>query len=306
MKARQQHVCASEPNFSGMRWDGPVRTPWQTIKATLFVALALLAARASAQVADMPQPALAHGNVALVTARYTPEAIHEGYPSRVATAAFDVGAGTVKGALVGAVMGAAVGLAIPLRFNPPANRVGPIYHYAGRYLVVSGALVGGTIGALGGAWKGISAAHANAIQAPTERPQHEIDLRGAIAERVLVAAADMPSYRISQVFGVETHFSGFAPSYAWLKDEGFDSVLEIAASTLGINDGQGAFRIALRARLVPLAVQEPIATREFSCVGKSQWISEWQGHDGAPLQEELDACYRSLSEQLVGFAFSRT
>ena len=287
MKARQQHVCASEPNFSGMRWDGPVRTPWQTIKATLFVALALLAARASAQVADMPQPALAHGNVALVTARYTPEAIHEGYPSRVATAAFDVGAGTVKGALVGAVMGAAVGLAIPLRFNPPANRVGPIYHYAGRYLVVGGALVGGTIGALGGAWKGISAAHANAIQAPTERPQHEIDLRGAIAERVLVAAADMPSY-------------------AWLKDEGFDSVLEIAASTLGINDGQGAFRIALRARLVPLAVQEPIATREFSCVGKSQWISEWQGHDGAPLQEELDACYRSLSEQLVGFAFSRT
>lgn len=274
-KRRHEHVCASEPNFSGMRWeDEPERSPWLAMKAGVLVALALLGGCATNQVAQQPERALAPGNVALVTVRYTPHSASEAYGGRIVKAAEGAGAGAVKGAL----MGAFVGLAIPLGLNLPAKSVGPIFRYVGPYLIVGGALVGGTIGATSGAWKGISKPHANYIQPRIKRAQPEMDLQGPVAERVLVAVADLPAYRVSQVFG--------EPSYAALKDEGFDSVLEIGVSA------NGNFQITLRARLVPLAAQDSAATREFSCAGNAQ--------------EELDACYRSLSEQLVSFAFSRT
>src|ERR687888_2219831 len=87
-KRRHEHVCASEPNFSGMRWENePGHTPWLAMKTGLLVALALLGGCASHQAVQPPERALASGNVALVTVRYTPHSASGAHEGRIVKAA---------------------------------------------------------------------------------------------------------------------------------------------------------------------------------------------------------------------------
>ena len=265
--------------------------------SALALAIALLAGCASTRPESVAPQLIAPGRVAIVAARYAPEAAFNTYARGRGAAAGENG---VKTAAKGALGGAFLLPMVVASVVPPLIVLAPVLAPIG---AVTGAVVGGTAGVVSGAWNGLPSEQVAALHQPIERARREQAMQSAMAKRVLQEGAAMPHYQFAYLPEAGPASAADAPDYHSLKAEGFDSVLELGVASVGFEAMKGepasaVFEMKLHTRVVPLSGQGSPIVRDLQHRGQWRGVPEWAADDGKLLQQELDQSYGALARDL--------
>lgn len=237
---------------------------------------------------------LSPGRVAVVAVRYPPEARYGGKAQ-----------GKAAGALGGAAIGAGVGALFGALMWAQAPDLERIARVLAPITIVAGALIGAAAGAAAGVRHGMRSEYVDALHRPVEQGLREGSLHDALARRLVEEGAGLPHYELTYYGAAGPASDTEAPRYGELKDAGFDSVLEVAVTSVGFEANRGdphsvAFDMRVRTRVVPLGRRDAPPAREFTRRGEWRSVTAWASDDGRLWRHELDEAQAGLAREVSG------
>jgi hypothetical protein len=280
------------------------------MKTALLGGTALCLAMAGCATTDkLKEPErLTPGTVAIAVARFDPAAKVMTYAERdYAQRESKAGAWATTGAKYGAAM------PIGLTFHG-ALYLAPFLPVLVPIGLVTGAVVGAGAGAVANAW--------DAAWTPTVAREHAVPLHAllthalleqppqeAVATRVVELTVGKHRYKFVAQSAAGPRAAAEAPDYRALKGQGFDAVLELAVTRVGLlatseQDPSLALELDMRARVISLKADSVPWVQEWTHRSAQRTVVEWQAEDGLLVRNELDDAYRAVAKLAIDAAVS--
>lgn len=236
------------------------------------------------------------GKVGLVTARFTPD-------SNYHTFAKGYLAGAGKGFAAGAGTGAAAGALMSI--TPPFY---PFNIILMPFLVAGGAVVGGTVGIIGGTTSAVSMSEAEKIETTIKGAFSSLNIQEKMGDHVLQKAQEETGHFITLIGAMGPASKNEDIDYRHLLERGIDTVLEIRVTKLGFHGGKGkspsiGFFMDVRASLIRTDDNSVLFDSRFGYWGDKKGLERWIVDDGTPLQDEFQRAYNDIALRIVEDVF---
>jgi hypothetical protein len=206
------------------------------------------------------------------------------------------GKGAAAGATGGAAGGAylAVGCVVCIPFLP--------------LFVAGGAALGGVAGGAIGAINAVPADEAEKMETAINKALADLTVQSKLAEQVLKTGEAMTTYRFILTEGRCSKSADGTLNYDCLKELGIDSVFETTVTSIGFAGGKGgdpAISLVMKAdtRLVRISDGAQIYNGSFEDNCRTLRVSVWAADDARLVGEEVENCYKDLSERIIEEAF---
>lgn len=234
-----------------------------------------------------PTPRLPDGPVAVVPARYPPQADFNVYARGKGAAAGELGG-------QGAASGAVVGALIPVSMGPIGVAAYPII---APFTILVGLAVGGAVGVSYGTMHGLPAEQAERVGVLVDQAVNQIGVHEQVARRV-VERAQARGIPTTLALDAGPRTAEERPDYASLRPT-YRGVLELAVDKLGMAARKGdppriALEMKLHARVVPLGDAGIGGEVQLAWSGKPHPLGEWQSGGADMLAAEFEVGYDTL------------
>lgn len=219
------------------------------------------------------------------------------------------GKGRIDGAVKGAGRGFLVGAEIPLRILGPGmngcttKECGYVAIGILAVATASGA-VGAVVGGVQGAIEAMPAREARQMERATEGLAN-LRIQETLAERVLDAGGDSPACRYLLLPGASWSGRDEESDYRANAGQGFDSILEIGAVSVGFKGTQRgsdpplSVFLKVRVRRYAGADGKLIAVENLVYEGEERKLAEWMADGAAPAEQEFEYGYQDIAERIV-------
>lgn len=263
--------------------------------SAMFVAFCLLAFSAGCAtptISPAPPPRFApdeprplNGNVALIAAGFEPRArlitYSEGRPS-----------GAAKGALMGATAGAITCIVL---FVPA---FGSVYPPCFPVLAGSFGAVGGAAGAVGAVPKDTALEMTDTLKVAFDAPSAQEKMASRILESVPGEFG---------LFRADAHGPAgpeYRPGYGHLKEQGFDSALEVSVLEAYLGSGGGGnpesfLGMNASARLLDTGGGRELYSRVFRYQSMTLRFDQWAAEGALLLRKEMERAYVDIAEKIA-------
>jgi hypothetical protein len=234
-----------------------------------------------------PTPRLPDGPIAVVPARYPPQADFNIYARGKSAAAGELGG-------QGAASGAVAGALLPVSMGPIGVAAYPII---APFTILAGLAVGSAVGVSYGTMHGLPAEQAERVGVLVDQAVNQIGVHEQVARRVVKRAQDRGmSATLAPEAGPRT--AAERPDYASLRPT-YRGVLELAVDKLGMAARKGdppriALEMKLHARVVTLGDAGVGGEVQLEWSGKPHPLGEWQAGGADLLAAEFEAGYDTL------------
>lgn len=229
------------------------------------------------------------GTVGIVYGSYVPE-------SNFDTFAKSLLSGAGKGALEGFFLGAKA-------IEGSANS-GPL----GIILLPFMAAIGAAVGSIEGVEAAVPREEAEKIEAAIKRAFGELEIQKTMAWSLFKNCSTLSDYKFGLLDRQGPISPDQKPTYKILKEQGIDTVLEVAVKRLGFEGGKGnnpsiSFFMNVQIRLLSLIDRTEVFFHEFKYTSPPRPFTHWSYNNGQRLGEEFSLCYGTLSEKITDELF---
>jgi hypothetical protein len=241
-------------------------------------------------------PLLAEDRVAVIPARYPPQANFNVYARGKSAAAGRLGA-------AGAGKGAAIGAIVPLEAGPAGMVAYPII---APFTILAGAIVGGAIGAGSGAIHGLSAEDAERVSVLVDQAVQQLGIHEQLARRVVERAhgggkqADLVLDAGPLAAEQEMNYSGLGATHG--------AVLELTMDKVGMSARKGdppriALEMQVSARVVNLKGGSVSGIKQLKWAGRPRNLQEWATGGSDLLAANFEEGYETLAQYIWEIVF---
>jgi hypothetical protein len=237
------------------------------------------------------------GKICVVSARFQPETNFKKPRGKIASAAAGAGIGVL---IVGEVVGGIVAIDPPsiilIAYPPVAAGIG--------CAVGGAALIGGVVGAV----QGESSKKIKETEKTLNHLVAELRIQETMREQFVSVFRKHTRDSFYLIQGKGPNAPDEEISYAFLTDEGIDTVLELSVLRFGLWGESGlnpplTFFMTVRAKVIRVKDSSIIYSHTFRYEGTYQKFTDWASGNGQLFREEFKQCYPTLANDIVAKLF---
>jgi hypothetical protein len=246
-----------------------------------------------------PEPVLPDGRIAVVPARYTPEANFNVYARGKSEASSEL-------AKEGAAAGAAAGAVAPLQ-GPGVGVL--LYPFIAPFTILGGTIAGGISGQASGAVRGLPDEEAAKVSAVIDQAIHQLGVHVQISRRVVERARHFGwQVELVQVAGPGSPKENL--EYGDLRTQ-YDAVLEVVVDKVGMAARKGdpprlALEFQMHARVVDWSGKGVAGVKALEWAARPRPYDKWASASAELLAADFDEGYETLAQYVWEMLFPQT